>query len=414
MIQLSPLEGRANYQAIMALYDYMVARAVPFVPEDVFSSDTFYVQGDLSRPASVTDFHKLSGTRPRERTASYMARLRDYGIDESNIRADKRRANDARLAKEIIRRASDGVPEEKSLYAFLYGDMPREDYHVLPDRLHRLLNAYMDEDSLKAEGLLFDVKECPELLDDVFRYARFSDKSLSIRLFELLNVPVCPYCNRNFTTTVSKKGGMRQGEFDHYRSKSKYPWFALSIRNLIPSCPSCNHNKRDEDALILYPYKEGLDSCGSFRTVPVNGLDYLTGTFNDPDDFRIAVKKEGKTPLAGLAERMENSLNLLRLEELYNSHKEFVSSIFQKRYIFPETYLQSVYEEFEGLFSSVQDVRDMFYMRHVSPESWGEHPLSKLVHDIDEEITELEEYARRRTGETRSLILHDKLFGKKQ
>lgn len=55
---------------------------------------------------------------------------------------------------------------------------------------------------------------------------------------------VCPYCNRNYINDRNRKLG---AEMDHFYSKGKYPMFAVSLYNIIPSCSTCNRIKNKDD-----------------------------------------------------------------------------------------------------------------------------------------------------------------------
>jgi hypothetical protein len=69
-----------------------------------------------------------------------------------------------------------------------------------------------------------------------------------------LNQTVCPYCNASFILTIDSlnhlpNGGLRaKADLDHFIPKSKYPMFAISLYNLVPSCIYCNQRfKRDHN-----------------------------------------------------------------------------------------------------------------------------------------------------------------------
>ena len=55
---------------------------------------------------------------------------------------------------------------------------------------------------------------------------------------------VCPYCNRNY---INDREPFLGAEMDHFYSKDKYPMFAVSLYNFIPSCSTCNHIKNIQD-----------------------------------------------------------------------------------------------------------------------------------------------------------------------
>ncbi|MCR5293864.1 MAG: hypothetical protein K6E30_01655 [Lachnospiraceae bacterium] len=70
-------------------------------------------------------------------------------------------------------------------------------------------------------------------------------REIPIMMVQGLDIRTCPYCNRVFIGSVkNKKLGV---QLDHFYSKSNYPFFAVSLYNLIPCCSSCNMNKRDDD-----------------------------------------------------------------------------------------------------------------------------------------------------------------------
>lgn len=392
MIRIPPLEQRTNYDAILELYFYMTAMMTPFSPEDIYPAGIFYEQGDIQKlPHPVKDFYVVTGKHPRRRNKRYKALLRHYGITKVNETTSDRQKNDALLAKRIIGMAFWGKRKNKSLYYFLYeNNQDKEDFHVDKDHLHSLLTSYMDDESLKQAGLCFDHHETGECnvlsacktckavisckrckvpvacrvckmcktptprkaykafrackarndLAEVFQYTKFAARPEVVQLMGLLKISVCPYCNRNFITTISSaNGGTRQGQFDHYRSKSKEPWFALSLRNLVPACGYCNHKKSDETDLVLYPYKEGMDSYYRFRTRPVHGIRYLVGAPHALDEFEVVGEFTGEN---GPVERVQNSLRLFHLKELYQTNQEHIAWIFRQRYIFSDAYLKQL------------------------------------------------------------------------
>lgn len=60
--------------------------------------------------------------------------------------------------------------------------------------------------------------------------------------YAALDVKVCPYCNRCLIEPINDGAGKKTvvGELDHFYCKSKYPYLAVSLYNLVPSCGICN------------------------------------------------------------------------------------------------------------------------------------------------------------------------------
>ncbi|WP_255289085.1 HNH endonuclease [Bacillus cereus] len=75
-----------------------------------------------------------------------------------------------------------------------------------------------------------------------------------IMYLKKLNQLVCPYCNASFILTIDSlnhlpNGGLKaKADLDHFIPKSKFPMFAISLYNLVPSCIYCNQRfKRDHN-----------------------------------------------------------------------------------------------------------------------------------------------------------------------
>lgn len=68
-----------------------------------------------------------------------------------------------------------------------------------------------------------------------YRYEKLRSSDFSNIILEKNNNSVCSYC-------LSSKAE----QIDHYLTKSHYPSYSVVYNNLIPSCYSCNHKKRDD------------------------------------------------------------------------------------------------------------------------------------------------------------------------
>ena len=382
MIKIVPYYEHKNRDQIINLYLNMIAYVMPFYPEDVFPEGKFRWKEtwvDSGQFASVT------GKHTRSRKNNYLSILRKYGIKErGNENRKKRAENDALLAKRIIHRNSE------KLYEFLYKGIGEECVHVNSENLYELLTIPMNKLHTAHHNLNFKITDPDkELLSHVFRYDVFASKKEEIsELLELLGVEVCPYCNRIFITTLGKKENSLRAQIDHYKSKSKYPHLALSIMNMIPACGQCNYIKSDKDIPVLYPYAEEMGDSWVFETQPQGSIMYLTGNQTEKDKFIIAGKRQNEQE-KGYMKRLKNSLEVFKLEDLYNSHKEYVLDLYRQRYFFGEDYLQSLCDSFPELFHDLADVKNMLYLSDIRKENWGKRPLSKLTHDIDEEILRL-------------------------
>ena len=89
------------------------------------------------------------------------------------------------------------------------------------------------------------------IIHTCFDYDWFSDQTKewgAYPLVEAYGLRICPYCQANHVNFhVEKVKGQRGAEafkmrppLDHYLPKSVYPYLAVSLSNLVPSCAQCN------------------------------------------------------------------------------------------------------------------------------------------------------------------------------
>ena len=223
-----------------------------------------------------------------------------------------------------------------------------------------------------------------DLLFEIFKgmYDRFSKREWAYDFLKLIDIEVCPYCNRNFATVVKKK---QRPEFDHYFPKcsSKYPYLAISIFNLVPCCSKCNTGKSDsyvdiKEQKIMYPYEEEFGDDIVFTT-----------EFEDIDSW-FDKKLKYVVKLNGSNQALIDTYNrAFSIEALYSLHCEYAKEIVKNKMMFDDDFISSVYRSYPDLFSSIDEVREQIYGNYLSVDKLGRRPLSKLTRDI---LNEIENY----------------------
>lgn len=130
--------------------------------------------------------------------------------------------------------------------------------------------------------------------NNFLNYNNFRTSDYCIELYKSLSFEncTCPYCNDNKVKIVNKNNSTNDilyFELDHFYPKSKNPFFALSLFNLIPSCTTCNSNEKgDEDFTInthIHPYYESFNDLYKFE---VSTTSFLTAQV---DDFKLNNKQ---------------------------------------------------------------------------------------------------------------------------
>ena len=211
----------------------------------------------------------------------------------------------------------------------------------------------------------------------VFDYDTFA-KRFRAKLLGAMKVDVCPYCNRQFITMFDDNGQSKAtADIDHFYCKDIYPFLALSLYNFIPSCQICN--SRFKLAKDFYkvphinPYRRGfLDDC-------IFQIKSLDGLINEENLQYGLINSTGD-------EAINNSVNTFHLNEVYQSHKEYVKELVRKSKIYNESQLTEYLRNFQELFKSQEELIELLYGSYFDLEKLSLRPLSKLTRDILKDI----------------------------
>lgn len=221
------------------------------------------------------------------------------------------------------------------------------------------------------------------LLEYVFRYDRYAKRACVHKILRKMDVAVCPYCNRQFTSTIVS--GKVRPQLDHFFPEGKYPYLALSLYNMIPSCGTCNLSKLSldtHDTPIVYPFDEEFGYGAKFEIRMKGKQNFVRVMQGASDEFLIALD----TAKAQNAAAIETQMEQLHLDELYREHTEYVMDIIRSKYVNTPARIGEIRRMFPKLFRSDDEVKNMLYMTDLRKESWGRRPLSKLTHDIDRQL----------------------------
>ena len=207
-----------------------------------------------------------------------------------------------------------------------------------------------------------------------------------------LGVQVCPYCNRNYITTVldDKTKKVIGPTFDHFFSQTDYPLFLISMYNLIPSCTVCNSNLKHEKEFdtknFLYPFDDEMGNDTKFDYF-FNNQNPLKR--NDPINFTIFITptkaidpvKELKLRGPG-GDDKKGSLNVFKTEEIYKkSHADWVAELDHKCDEKSSCYATSVVNLLSHKYSREEFYR-YYFANYLDKKDWNKRPLAKLTYDI--------------------------------
>jgi hypothetical protein len=188
-------------------------------------------------------------------------------------------------------------------------------------------------------------------LNEIFDYEAFTSSFKDWGAYELtksLMTSVCPYCNRSFIVTLLTDYGKTRPELDHFYPKSRFPYLALSIYNLIPSCHICNSNFKGSIDFYSIPhihqYEDNFTNKFQFY---IDVSDEVIGdSIPDIENFNIEVKiltDEIKESI-----KINNSIKTFKYLELYNQHKDVAKEILEKAVFYNDTRINELMDFFEN------------------------------------------------------------------
>lgn len=407
-------------------------------------------------------FHKMSYSKLQDEYLEELVAAKAVAFNDEDVLDKTKKSRQKRTSKtwDLLKESGD---QYKGLKDFLFSEgkiVKRENLRKLlvgpkeapvsmgGNGSYGSLRQYFEE-MIEILGI---VEENPEdkVCKKIFKYGSLNyqkscqKESTAYWLQRQLGVKVCPYCNRMYTTTLFGEDKIRP-DFDHFYPKSKYPYLAVSLFNLIPSCSMCNKKKGDKAEVIcqdkegknlsiIYPYDESFDEsqrCISFRVIPnrkealtgqsdeftvelhpqkySDQLEFLnTGGVNTKTDVKTRFVHQIKSYPAGEGknaveresqywDRAEASIELLLIEKFYNEHKDEVRALLRNHYQYNQDSIALIMKtvlKVRHPDATVQEIklltRDMLYFAFLRHEDWGKSPLNKLKSDILDQLDEME------------------------
>jgi hypothetical protein len=216
------------------------------------------------------------------------------------------------------------------------------------------------------------------IVDNIFDYkALISNKqNVAYEIAKLIGVNTCIYCNRQYIFTVEKnEKHIVRPDFDHYLPQCKYPFFALSLYNLIPSCHICNSNCKGTNELddSMNPYSTNFENDPFTFTYHINETGF-------PSSVQIKDKE--------LDKKVQTLLDTFKIQEIYNAHTYLELKdlyIFATKY--SKTYLQDVLSKtITDLKLSQEEAYRILFGTEMFPNKDNDRPLSKFKRDILKEL----------------------------
>ena len=225
------------------------------------------------------------------------------------------------------------------------------------------------------------------IVKQLFNYDKTKSKTFTPKLSKLqpkisaffqdkVKVDTCYFCNIAFINKFKNaKGEIKNGfTLDHYIDKGKYPFLALSLYNLIPSCYICNSKVKginEIDNLSPSSSKFDFDKKVKFTTFINN--DNLQ--IENESDFNLLLKEN-------FSNEYQEYIKGFLLNERYEYHKYIVIEMIKKRKEYPDSRIKELAYITQ---KTEEEVRQDLFGKYLN-DDLHKRPLSKLIKDISEEL----------------------------
>lgn len=207
-------------------------------------------------------------------------------------------------------------------------------------------------------------------------------------LLKMLNIKVCPYCNRQYITSYQREGGAiwSTADIDHYYPKSCFPLLSMNLYNMIPSCNICNsklkgNRVKGKKDVHLYPY------CDESDNMKFNCDEYMLQCYSigkaKAEDLEIDIVNQGKDE--DLEKKVEQSKEIFRLGEVYKVHSNEMVALIDKVKCYDAWFYNKVMnKDYPNVLNGYGELAHMMF-DFLSKEE-GDEPLIKMKKDIYKQL----------------------------
>ncbi len=211
-------------------------------------------------------------------------------------------------------------------------------------------------------------------------YGSYSKSDEAYDILNILNVSVCPYCNRQYTFTVRKNDIKSRPQFDHFFPKADYPILSISLYNLVPSCALCNNGKKDASPdNLIYPYEKSFESYNIHFSVD-EIVPYLLKFKKNIEILLEPYDYDEKINAI-----IDEYYKYYKIKLLYEGHSDYVKEIIEKKVIFNDDALKMICASYPKGLITPQYLEQLIFGKY-EIDDYIHHPLSKFTSDIFKQL----------------------------
>lgn len=277
--------------------------------------------------------------------------------------------------------------------AFVFTEKAEDGIFVAPaEKLREFVLLIEDKCFFRQGTLSDDFDSINTTLRKVFNYDAFrrfpkkEGKWYAGRLMTeaLKKLKYCPYCNADtvYALDIGRGGEIRRSAFDHFYPEARYPFLALSLYNLIPSCHRCNssfkHDLHMELETSFHPYLDDVDTETQFVLVRLPSTKDYAECKADNLSMQLRLKETSSAELA----QVESYQKMFAIDIVYNSlYREKALQVLQLGRLLNESYREKLVQLFSKAGLAVDPVRVILGMP-LKRQEINMHHVAKLKLDL--------------------------------
>ncbi|MDD3876662.1 MAG: hypothetical protein PHT69_08580 [Bacteroidales bacterium] len=226
-----------------------------------------------------------------------------------------------------------------------------------------------------------------------FGYTKYfrSEQDRGIWLAKQLNIKACPYCNAQYTlyVDVNDTEGLANFQFDHFFPKDRYPYFSVSLYNLIPSCANCNHSKSNNDVTLknnYHPYYNSMALVSEFYVKYPDEVEKLSLKSIQAMNYDNEIEVSFRSKYSETTDFVNTHNNDFHIESIYKRHKDIAHEILVKS-ILNNRYYQKSILKIEGLFPDKHTMLKYILGNYMREDEILKRPLAKFTQDIARQLS---------------------------
>ncbi|PFX62225.1 hypothetical protein COL35_30080 [Bacillus toyonensis] len=288
------------------------------------------------------------------------------------------------------------INRELARYELKRNDSARQDFRkkfvqkYSNDWITSILKKHSDyyKTDVNFKKMIKEVKEkLLDLNESILQFINydFLDPITRHELLVSMDIPGCPYCNRQYITSYYSNENQKKttADLDHFLPKSYFSLFSLSLNNFVPSCQICNSRfKLNKGLEIINPYTDNFNASFTVALINNSEIDSIQGL---DSEFELSLKINENNINKKII--LENTANLFQLNNVYQIHKNLVREILYKNTVYTKTHKEQLKKLFEQDMKLTETEINLFlYGNDLSTDNFNLRPLSKLTYDVLKDI----------------------------